>query len=95
MTKRNRTSRAKNKIEGPNPGSLIKADSSAVAATPQDVHHATAINLTRSTLFTAELEAVIEMIARERVYRAMLAGLGRHLLTSPAHPPANPPVGLD
>jgi hypothetical protein len=40
--------------------------------------------VTRSTLFTAELEAVIEIIARERVYRAMLDRLGQRLLAAPA-----------
>jgi len=35
-------------------------------------------------MFSAELEEVIEIIARERVYRAMLARLGRRLLLAPA-----------
>ena len=42
------------------------------------------LDLATPTLFTTELEEVIEIIARERVYRAMLAGLGRRLLMAPA-----------
>ena len=83
MAKSRRTRRASNKIAGSLQGALVKADPSGDSTTP--VHRLNLVTVPpRSTLFTAELEEVIEIIARERVYRAMLAGLRRRLLTAPA-----------
>jgi hypothetical protein len=82
MAKSNRL-RAKNKIEGSHDGSLIKVDPDPFAEAPQTVRLAASVTIPRSTLFTAEFEEIIELIARERVYRAMLAGLGRRLLMPP------------
>jgi hypothetical protein len=83
MAKSNRTPRAKNKIEGSYPGSLIKIDADPLPDAPAVVDRSHAIVIQRSTLFTAEFEEIIEIIATERVYRAMLAGFGRRLLISP------------
>ncbi len=58
---------------------------------PPAHHRTTALKITKSTLFSAEFEAVIELIARERVYRAMLAGHGRRLLMGPPAAPPEPP----
>ena len=49
------------------------------------------MKISKSTLFTAEFEAVIELIARERVMRAMRAGLGRRLLLGSPYEPDEPP----
>lgn len=48
------------------------------------IHLSSDTRVVRHTLFTAELEEVIEIIARERVYRAMLARLAPRLLAAPA-----------
>ncbi len=82
--KRKRASRAKNKIQGSLEGSLIKAEPAGQADVPRVVLQSTAIAVPRSTLFASELEQVIDIIARERVYRAYLASLGRRLLTAPS-----------
>jgi len=82
--KRKRTSREKNKVQGSLEGSLIKAEPEHYSDAPGMVLRSTSIAAHRSTLFTAELEKVIDIIARERVYRAMLAGLGRRLLMAPS-----------
>jgi hypothetical protein len=88
MAKRKR--RAKNKIEGSPEGSLIKADVDPLSEPPAVVFRSNTVAVVRSSLFTAEFEAVIELIARERVYRAMLAGLGRRLLMGPSQPQEPP-----
>jgi len=82
--KRKRPSRAKNKIQGSLEGSLIKAEPERFSDAHRVDLRSTSIAVHRSTLFTAELERVIDIIARERVYRAMLAGLGRRLLMAPS-----------
>jgi hypothetical protein len=82
--KRKRTSRAKNKVQGPLEGSLIKVEPERHADAPRVDLRSTSLAIRRSTLFNAELEEAIDMIARERVYRAMLAGLGRRLLMAPS-----------
>lgn len=88
MTKRKRKSRAKNKIAGAYEGAVIKTDTDALKEAPAVVYRAYSSAVVRSTLFSAEFEAIIDLIARERVYRAMLAGLGRRLLlVSPQEPP--------
>jgi hypothetical protein len=84
MARSKRTPRAKNKIEGGAAGELIKIDADPYVEAPRAEQRLRAVAVARSTLFTAELEAVIEIIATERVYRAMLAGLGRRMLTGPA-----------
>lgn len=88
MAKSKRTPRAKNKIAGA-PGELIKVEPDRFVEVPQAEQRVRAVVVARSTLFTAELEAVIEIIATERVYRAMLDGLKRRLLT------ATPPLLLE
>ncbi len=81
MAKSKRTRRARNKIQGAAQGALIKADAFVESAIA--VHRSNAANVAGTTLFTAELEEVIEIIAKDRVYRAMLARLGRRLLLPP------------
>jgi hypothetical protein len=79
MAKSKRTRRARNKIEGFSKRALIKADPSGESAAT--VHRSNAVRVAKTTtIFTAELEEVIELIAKDRVYRAML---GRRLLISP------------
>jgi hypothetical protein len=79
--KRKRTSRAKNKIQGAPEGSLVKVGPAAHTSAAPETHLRTrAIAVMRSSLFTAELEEAIDLIARERVYRAMLDGLRRRML---------------
>lgn len=81
--RRKRKSRATNKLQGSQENALIKSGPEPVTDVPPAEVRTTAVIVRRSTLFTAELEEVIELIARERVYRAMLAGLGRRLLAPP------------
>jgi hypothetical protein len=84
MTKRKRSSRATNKIAGSLEGTLIKVDADPYTAPPAAVDRAYTVVVARSTnLLSAELEAIIEIIAKDRVYRTMLAGLGRRLLMGP------------
>jgi hypothetical protein len=71
--------RAKNKIEGSVDGTLIKVEPNPLPDAPAEVHRTRAVVVARSTIFTTELEEVIEIIAKERVYRAMLDSLGRRL----------------
>ena len=81
MAKSKRTRRARNKIAGSLQGALLTADpfvGSAIA-----VHRSNSATVARTTMFSAEFEEVIEIIAREHVYRAMLARLGRRLLLAP------------
>jgi hypothetical protein len=81
--KRERKSRAKNKIQGSAENSLIKVGAGRYSDAPGVHLRSKSIIVARSSLFTAELEEVIDIIARDRVYRAMLAGLGRRLLMAP------------
>ena len=81
--KRKRKIRAKNKIQDSPEGAVIKAEPVYHSEAPGIVLRSKSIAAVRSTLFNAELEQLIDMIARERVYRAMLAGLGRRLLMPP------------
>ena len=80
---RKRTSRAKNKIEGTPETSVVKLGPAHFADAPQVQLSSRAAAVVRSGLFNAELEEAIDIIARERVYRAMLARLGRRLLMPP------------
>lgn len=81
MAKFKRNRRAKNKIEGSLEGALVKAD--PLPDTPGVVQRTTALKLVRSPLFSAEFEAVIDLIARDRVYWATRARLERRLLLAP------------
>jgi hypothetical protein len=81
--KRKRKPRAKNKIEVSVEGSLVEAEPAHYSEAPRVAVPSTALVVRRSTVITSELEEVIDLIARERVYRAMLAGLGRRLLIAP------------
>jgi hypothetical protein len=81
--KRKRKSRGKNKIQGSLESSLIKAGPGHYSDVPGVYLRFKSIAVGRSSLFTTELEEVIDIIARERVYRAMLARLGRRLLMAP------------
>ncbi len=80
MAKFKRKRRAKNKIEGSGEGALIKIDADPFPEAPAQVYRSRTVTIHRSTLFTAEFEAVIEIIAIDRVYRSMLDRLGRRLL---------------
>jgi len=90
MAKSKRRPRATNKIEASADGAVIKVDAELFPEVPAQVERAQTVKLVRSTLFTAEFEALIELIAVDRVYRAMLDRLGRRILLAP--PPA--PKGL-
>ena len=81
--KRKRPRRAKNKIQGSLDNSLVKSEPDHYSEAPRVRMQSTPIAIPRSTVFATELEKVIDIIARERVYRAMLAGLGRRLLIAP------------
>ena len=81
MAKSKRTRRATNKIAGSSEGALVKADAFVEPAIA--VHRSNAVRVAGATLLSAELEEVIEIIAKDRVYRAMLARRGRRLLLSP------------
>ncbi len=84
MTKRKRNGRstpklgAKNKLDGSTSGELINVEPPA-SDVPALVQASKFTAIRRSTLFSAEFEAVIEIIARDRVYRAMLARFARRL----------------
>ena len=82
MAKSKRTRRARNKIAESSHGALITADPFAGSASA--VHRSNSVVVARATMFSAELEEVIEIIAKDRVYRALLARLGRRLLPAPA-----------
>ena len=83
MAKSKRRPRAKNKIEGTQAGELIKFDADPYVEVPRGQQVVRTLAVTRSTLFNAELEAVIEIIAIERVYRAMLDRAQRRLQHGP------------
>jgi hypothetical protein len=83
MAKRKDKRRAKNKLPGSPEGALIKAEEEKLPQAPAQVYRAHSTAMVRSTLFSADFEAVIEIIAIDRVYRAMLAGLNRRLLAPP------------
>lgn len=84
MTKRKRNGDrpnklgAKNKLDGSTSGELIKIDP-PTGDVPALIQVSKAAAIRRSTLFSAEFEAVIEIIARDRVYRAMLSRFARRL----------------
>ncbi len=92
MAKRKRKLGAKNKLSDSIDGTLIKVEPDSLPPAPAHVDRSRVVKLTRSTLFTAEFEAVIEIIAVDRVYRAMLDRLGRRFLTGPAPAPGDPPA---
>jgi hypothetical protein len=81
----------KNKLPGSPEGAMIRAEEDKLPQAPAQVFRAHSTNMVRSTLFSADFEAVIEIIAIDRVYRAMLAGLGRRFLTGPQQPLLEPP----
>jgi hypothetical protein len=81
MAKAKRNRRAKNSLENSSAGALVKADANPGPAIV--IRQSQAVRALKASLFSAELEEVIEIIARERVYRAMLHRLGQRLLTGP------------
>lgn len=56
---------------------LVTADSYRDSS--QSAEEAKAVWVVKTPFLSAELEEVIEIIARERVYRAMMARFGRRL----------------
>ncbi len=92
MAKRKRKLGAKNKLADSIDGTLIKVGPDPLPPVPAHVDRTRVVKLTRSTLFTAEFEAIIEIIAIDRVYRAMLDRLGRRFLTGPTPVPNKPPA---
>jgi hypothetical protein len=81
MAKRNRRSRAKNNVvPSSSEGVLIRAEADTFAESPRGTYQMAQRALVRSTLFSAELEEAIEIIARDRVYRAMLAAFRKREL---------------
>jgi hypothetical protein len=97
MAKSKRRRRAKNKIEAASSassdGAVIKADSALPAHVPAVVYRAQTV--ARSTLFSAEFERVIEIIATERVRLAMLATRRLRLLAAPLPAPSPPRLLAD
>jgi hypothetical protein len=85
MAKSRRARRAKNNIAGSSQQSLTTADPAVepILESAIVVQRPTTVWVTRDSLFNAELEAAIDIIARDRVYRATLARLGRRLLIAP------------
>jgi hypothetical protein len=94
MAKSKRKPRATNKIEG-SEGALIKVDAAPLPDVPAVVYRAKSAAVMRSTLFTADFEAVIEIIAIERVRWAMLATRRLRFLAAPAPAPEPPPFITD
>ncbi len=92
MVKPKRKLGAKNKLSDSIDGTLIKVEPDPLPPVPAHVDRSRVVKLTRSTLFTAEFEAIIEIIAVDRVYRAMLDRLGRRFLTGPTSAPSDPPA---
>jgi hypothetical protein len=96
MARSKRKSRAQNKVTGAYEGALSRVGSEPLPEPepltdgPAAVYRTDAVVVTRSTLFTAEFEALIELIARDRVYRAMLDRLGRRLLSGTLHTATDP-----
>jgi len=82
MAKARRNRRAKNKLENASTRDLIPVDPPPPPNT-QLVQVTRAVRVARAGYFNAELEEAIEIIARDRVYRMMLAR-ARRLLAPPA-----------
>jgi hypothetical protein len=76
-----RTRRARNIIAGSLEGELVKTGPPIDPTVP--VHQTSALRVARPTLFSAEFEKVIEIIARDRVFRMMQARRGRLLMAPP------------
>ena len=85
MAKSKRTRRAKNKIAGSAEGALINARPTTDPAFEAAISVGTPsrVWIVKDSLFTADLEEAIDIIARDRVYRAMLARLGYRRLNPP------------
>lgn len=81
MAKRRRNRRAKNKLENASTRDLIPVDPPPQPNT-QLVQVTRTVRVARAGYFNAELEEAIEIIARDRVYRMMLAR-ARRLLAPP------------
>jgi hypothetical protein len=84
MAKSKRNRRNQNQIASASQGALVKLDPSPQPAIV--IRHTDALKVAGVRRLSAELEEVIEIIARERVYRAMLARSGRYLLAAPEGP---------
>lgn len=100
MARSKRNRRATNKLAGSGDDmtgdrALIEAPSDPLPEVPAQEYRSR-VAVSRSTLFSAEFEAVIEIIAIDRVYRAMLERLGRpRLLPPPPRLISAPPVELE
>ncbi len=90
MARSKRKLPAKNKIDGSFEGELIKAEPEPFPDAPAQFDRTLVRKITRSSFFNAEFEALIELIAIDRVYRAMLERRGRRLLTVTIAPPIDP-----
>jgi hypothetical protein len=84
MAKSKRKRRAANKLASPQDGGLIKLDAELVPDVPAILIRDRTVVRVRSTLFNAELEWAIEIIAIERVRLAMLATRRLRLLAAPS-----------
>jgi hypothetical protein len=76
-----RTRRARNTIAGSIEGELVTSGPPVDPTVP--VHQTSELRVARPTLFSAEFEKVIEIIARDRVLRMMQARRGRLLMAPP------------
>jgi len=81
MKKSRLTRRARNNIEGASRG--IPAQDDPFLESGTAVHKLNAVRVAHATPFSAAFEEIIEIIARDRVFRAMRARLQRRLLIQP------------
>jgi hypothetical protein len=79
MARSQRRRRATNKLDASNAGDLIKVDPPPIPDSPAHVYRTQTLRVARPTIFTAEFEALIELIAIDRVYRAMMERRGNRL----------------
>ncbi len=84
MARQKRNPRKKNKLDNPLEGELIQAHVDPLPEVPAQVARDRSVTVTRPTVFTAEFEKLVELIARDRVYRMMLE---RRRLGSPTDEP--------
>lgn len=83
MAKSKQNRRAKNRIDGSAEGAMIKVDSGSESAIA--IYRSSGVQTARASMFSAELEYAIDVIARERVFGDMLARRTRtSLLNGPS-----------
>ncbi|REK15720.1 MAG: hypothetical protein DWQ37_07830 [Planctomycetota bacterium] len=91
MAKSKRNRRATHKVESPEQRDLIRVPDDPFPESSAHVEGTHTLRVTRPTIFTAEFEALIELIAIDRVYRAMMERRSRYL-PPPEELPLLPPT---